>query len=106
MLVPVGSLKLPSKPKWRMRRDAGSKLEALVRWMWCRVFIRPLVSFVMRIEVGAVRAHSWGKKGEMSFRASVAESEAALLMSVDAMIDWTVDRSSSWRALFMLCVFI
>ena len=94
MLVPVGSLKLPSKPKWRMRRDAGSKLEALVQRMWWMVFIRPLVSFVMLMELVVVRAHSWGKKGEMRFRASVAESEAVSLASVDdMMIGGLYDRS-------------
>jgi hypothetical protein len=64
----------------------GSRLEALVRRMWWRVFIRPLVSFVIWTELVVVRAHSWGKKGEISARASVAESEVVLLVSVEVMI--------------------
>jgi hypothetical protein len=96
MLVPWGSLKFPSKPNWRMRTLGGSRVEALVRRMCWRVFIRPPVIFEMWMSLALVRAHSLGKKVEMSFRASVVERRDVLsLVLVDDMDN--IDRLEAVR---------
>lgn len=98
MLVPWGSLKFPSKPNWRMRTLGGSRVEVLVRRMCWRVFIRPPVIFEMWTSLALVRAHSLGKKVEMSSRASVAERTGVIsLVLVDDMDDMS-DRKLQHRS--------